>query len=119
MIESCMVWEFAWERERASSVGVEWVVRFVLGNGLHIYSSVFLYKTASSRGFLYNTCSLDLYSSIFSYIRSVRKVSLMPPVTSAPECNKPRCWNISTLPTFGPTSKEHRMSCEWNVVAPP
>ena len=66
-----------------------------------------------------NTRSLDLYFGIFSYVRSVRKVSLMPPVTSAPECSRSRCWKISTLPTFGSTSNERSMLYEWKVVAPP
>lgn len=60
-----------------------------------------------------------IYSTTFLYIRSVLRVSFSPPITSAPEWSRFRCWKIKTLPTLGMTSKDRRSSSEWNVVAPP
>lgn len=57
-------------------------------------------------------CPAYSSTSTFLYSRSVLNVNLTPLVTSAPECSRSRCWNISTLPTLGLTSSWRDMSQE-------
>lgn len=99
-----------------------WALGMVLvgyGRGYLSTHSLLCTEVQGTGSFLYNTRSSNHYSSNFVYMRSVRRVSLTPPFTSAPECNRSLCWKMRTLPALGSTSNERCMSYEWNVVAPP
>jgi hypothetical protein len=58
-------------------------------------------------------------TTTFSNMQSVLMVSFNPPVTSSPLCTSIRCWNTSTLPIFGSTSKNCFLFGVQNLVAPP